>query len=226
MPRNSQLAFRRFSRHFVILPVFTSWWKCTGDRNHIWSTYPTDTKTASLNKMAARFNNKYGFSMFSWLWFFLGRLFLFCKQLIDQVSFSLSWIRYLCVQFTSTLTLQQFVYSRTATIPRHILRLSLQQSLYFVPTDSPYIDCYLNLYTTATSPQRQRPLKRVPNRENNFLTTASFFQRLMEKSRLVMKFAPYGALMIKITAITFWFCFIYILLQPGGGGGGRCGTPL
>ena len=94
--------------------------------------------------------------MFSWLWFFLGRLFLFCKQLTDQVSFSLSWIRYLCVQFTSTLTLQQFVNSQTI---RTVHTLTL----------------YLNVYTTATSPQRQRPLKRVTNRENNFLTTASFF---------------------------------------------------
>ena len=145
--------------------------KCTGDRNHIWTTYPTDTKTAGPNKMAARFNNKYGFSMFSWLWFFLGRLFLFCQQLTDQVSFSLSWIRYLCMQFTGTLTLQQFVYSRTATG-----HLSTTATLaLFCPTNSPYIDSYLNLYTRATSPQRQGPLKRVTNCENNFSTTASFF---------------------------------------------------
>ena len=33
---------------------------------------------------------------------------------------------------------------------------------FFVPTDSPYVHSYLNLSTTATSPQRQRPLKCVP----------------------------------------------------------------
>ena len=39
----------------------------------------------------------------------------------------------------------------------------------FCPPDSPYIDSYLNLSTT------ERPLKRVPNSQNNLSITASFF---------------------------------------------------
>ena len=179
MPRNSQLAFRRFSRHFVILPVFTSCRKATSEPS-IGIIY--DVLTPLILKPQAQTKWRQDLITLSTVSrcfhdcdFFLGRLFLFCKQLTDQVSFSLSWIRYLCMQFTSTLTLQLFGYSRTATIPGHLLRLSLEQSLYFVATDSPHIDSYLNLYTTATSPQRQRPLKHVPNCENNFSTTAIFF---------------------------------------------------
>ena len=50
---------------------------------------------------------------------------------------------------------------------------SLQRSLFFVPTDRPYIYSCLNLSTTATSLQRPRPLKRGPNCQNNTSTTAS-----------------------------------------------------
>ena len=39
---------------------------------------------------------------------------------------------------------------------------SLQRPLSFVPADSSYIASCLNLFTTATSLQQQRPLKRVP----------------------------------------------------------------
>ena len=67
---------------------------------------------------------------------------------------------------------------------------------FFVPADSPYIGSCLNLSTTATSLQQKRLLKRVPNCQNNLSTTASFFQRLMKKSRMVMKLDSYGALMI------------------------------
>ena len=49
-------------------------------------------------------------------------------------------------------------------------------------------DSFLNLSTTAPSLQRQRPLKHVPNCQNNLSTTASFFQGLMKKS-----FHPYSA---------------------------------
>ena len=56
---------------------------------------------------------------------------------------------------------------------------SLQWQLIFVMAD---------LSIMATSRQRQWLLKRVPNNQ--------FFQRLMKKSRMVMKFGPYGALMI------------------------------
>ena len=159
----------------------------------------TDTKTAGPNKMAARFNNNYGFSMFSWLWFFLGRLFLFCKQLTDQVSFSLSWIRYLCVQFTSTLTLQQFVYSQTI---RTVHTLTL----------------YLNLYTTATSPQRQGPLKRVTNRENNFLTTASFFSgwwKSQEWSWNLLRMALWWlkSRQLHFDFVSFIYCFLVAFID-------------
>ena len=50
---------------------------------------------------------------------------------------------------------------------------SLQRSLFFVPTDRPYIYSCLNLSTTATSLQRPRPLKRGLNCQNNTSTTAS-----------------------------------------------------
>ena len=63
---------------------------------------------------------------------------------------------------------------------------SLQRPLYFVPADSPYIDSYLNLSTTPTSPRRQRPLKRVPKCQNNLSTNGQFFQRLMKRSGMVM----------------------------------------
>ena len=33
---------------------------------------------------------------------------------------------------------------------------------FFVPADGPYIHSYFTLSTTATSPQRQQPLKRLP----------------------------------------------------------------
>ena len=159
----------------------------------------TDTKTAGPNKMAARFNNKYGFWMFSWLWFFLGRLFLFCKQLTGQVSFSLSWIRYLCVQFTSTLTLQQFVYSQTI---RTVHTLTL----------------YLNLYTTATSPQRQGPLKHVPNCENNFSTTAIFFSdwwKSQEWSWNLLRMALWRLKSRKLhfDFVSFIYCFLVAFID-------------
>ena len=160
----------------------------------------TDTKTAGPNKMAARFNNKYGFSMFSWLWFFLGRLFLFCKQLTGQVSFSLSWIRYLCMQFTGTLL------NTTA--------VCVQSNL----TDSPYIDSYLNLYTTATSPQRQRPLKHVPNCENNFSTTAIFFSdwwKSQEWSWNLLRMALWWLKSRKLhfDFVSFIYCFLVAFID-------------
>ena len=56
---------------------------------------------------------------------------------------------------------------------------SLQWQLIFVLAD---------LSIMATPRQRQWPLKCVPNNQ--------FFQRLVKKSRMVMKFDLYGALMI------------------------------
>ena len=35
-------------------------------------------------------------------------------------------------------------------------------AMYFVPADGPYIHSYVNPSTIVTSPQRQRPLNRVP----------------------------------------------------------------
>ena len=54
-----------------------------------------------------------------------------------------------------------------------------------------------------TSLQRQRPLKRVPNFQNNLSTPASFLQRLTKKPRVVTKFDPYGVLMINGNFIVF-----------------------
>ena len=86
-------------------------------------------------------------------------------------------------------------YSRTST-NGHLstTATSLQRPLFFVPADSPYITSCLNLSTMATSLQRQRPLKYVPNCQNNLSTTATvqlFFVktkpflclRLLEKRR-------------------------------------------
>ena len=69
-----------------------------------------------------------------------------------------------------------FKYSGTST-DSHLstTATSLQRPLNFVPADGPHTDGYLNLSKTANSPQRQRPLKRVPNCHNNLSTTASFF---------------------------------------------------
>ena len=58
---------------------------------------------------------------------------------------------------------------------------SLQRPLYFVRTDSPYIDSFVNLSTTATS--LQRPLYFVPTDSSyidsfvNLSTTATSLQR-------------------------------------------------
>ena len=82
------------------------------------------------------------------------------------------------------------VYSRTSPND-HLSRTAT----YFVLVGSPYIDSRLNLVTTATSlqRQRQRPPKRVPNcQKKDLSTTASFFQRLMKKSKMIMKFYPYA----------------------------------
>ena len=67
---------------------------------------------------------------------------------------------------------------------------SLQWPLYFVPADSPYIDSYLNLSTTATATKTCPQLLKYP------LDNGQFFQRLMKKSEMVVKFDPYGTWMI------------------------------
>ena len=40
----------------------------------------------------------------------------------------------------------------------------------FVAADNPYIHSYFNLLTKATSPQKQQPLKSVPNYQSNLST--------------------------------------------------------
>ena len=50
--------------------------------------------------------------------------------------------------------------------PLHSGQLSTTAT-FFAPADSLYIDSCLNLSATATSLQQQRPLKRVPNSQNN-----------------------------------------------------------
>ena len=78
-------------------------------------------------------------------------------------------------------------YSRTSTNGH----LSTTASFFFVPADSSCIAPGLILFTTVTA------TKVCPNCQTNLSTTSSFFQRLMKKSRMpVLKFAPYGALMI------------------------------
>ena len=52
---------------------------------------------------------------------------------------------------------------------------------FFAPMDSPYIDSWINLTTTAISLQWQQPLQCIPNCQNNPSTTASFFSAAYEK---------------------------------------------
>jgi len=44
---------------------------------------------------------------------------------------------------------------------------------FFCTGDGPNSHSHFNRYTAATSPQRQRPPKRVPNYQNNLSTLAS-----------------------------------------------------
>ena len=92
-------------------------------------------------------------------------------------------------------------YSQTPT-DGHLFTMgtSLQWPLISVLADSSYNASSLSLSIMATSWQKQWPLKRVPNYQ--------FFQRLMKKSRMVMKFDLYGSLMIS-AAIIFWLCSFY-----------------
>ena len=63
--------------------------------------------------------------------------------------------------------------------------------IFFAPcTDSLYIGSNLNLSTTATSTALHPQLPKKP------LHKGQFFQRLTNKSGMVRKFDPYGALMI------------------------------
>ena len=82
------------------------------------------------------------------------------------------------------------------TVEPPLTAISQQQPLFCPDGQSgPYIDSYGNLPMMATSPQGQRPLKRVPEGEN--------------KSKTVMKFYPYGVLMINRgnrILILFHFC--------------------
>ena len=68
---------------------------------------------------------------------------------------------------------------------------SLQRSIYFVPEDSPHIDSYLNLSTTATSLQRQRPPPHVLTAKITSLQRPVFFPRLIKKLRMVTNWHVY-----------------------------------
>ena len=93
---------------------------------------------------------------------------------------------------------------------------SPQRPLLFVPADSPYITSCLNLPTTATSLQRQRPLKWVPNCQNNLSTTAStalFCKNLFFISWCINRHLPsehYVSVSILMIYV-FWLCSIYKL---------------
>ena len=85
-------------------------------------------------------------------------------------------------------------------------------------TDSPYIDSYLNLYTTATSPQRQRPLKHVPNCENNFSTTAIFFSdwwKSQEWSWNLLRMALWWlkSRQLHFDLVSFIYCFLVAFID-------------
>ena len=77
------------------------------------------------------------------------------------------------------------IYSQTSPLPA----TSLQLPLFFCPADSLYIGSNLNLSTTATSTALRPQLPKKP------LHKGQFFQQLTNKSGMVRKFDPYGALM-------------------------------
>lgn len=66
-----------------------------------------------------------------------------------------------CFRFKSYSTGSNPYYSRA-----HLMATSLQRPLIFVPADIPYIHCYFHPSSTATSPQRKRPLKLFPAAKN------------------------------------------------------------
>ena len=59
-----------------------------------------------------------------------------------------------------------------------------------------YVWCTVEPLLTATSLQRQRPLQRVSNYQNDLSTTASLSATDQKLSGMVAKVDPYGALMI------------------------------
>ena len=77
------------------------------------------------------------------------------------------------------------------TVESPLTATSLERPLFYCPGGQS-----TPLTLVYTSLQRQPPLKRFPNCQNNLSTTASFFSWLMKKPRMVMKFDPYGTLMI------------------------------
>ena len=80
------------------------------------------------------------------------------------------------------------IYSRTSTNGHLSTTVT-----FFVPADRAYICCCLNLSTTDSSLQRQRPLKRVPiTTKKKNLDNGQYSQLLMKTSRMVIKFDSYG----------------------------------
>ena len=71
--------------------------------------------------------------------------------------------------------LTQFNYSSTSSNGHFpTTATSLQRPLFFVPSEELHISSYFDPPTTATSrQQRQRPVKRVRNTQNNLSTTAT-----------------------------------------------------
>ena len=83
------------------------------------------------------------------------------------------------------------------TVQPPLTATSLQQPLFFVPADNPYIGFYLNLSTTATASKLRPQLSKKP------VDHGQFFQRLTKKSGMVAKFDPYGALLVNLILIMF-----------------------
>ena len=90
-------------------------------------------------------------------------------------------MHFFCTSCKKSLKLLSTI-DHVTTFEPPLMATSLQRPLNFVPADTPYTDWLL--------------LQPVYNGQNNLSTTASFFQRQMEMSRMVMKFHPYGVLMI------------------------------
>ena len=85
---------------------------------------------------------------------------------------------------------------------------SLQRPLIFVPADIPYIHCYFHPSSTATSPQRKRPLKLFPAAKNGKLFND--WRTVINKIRLfyclkVTQRDPYRASLVSISVLLIYF---------------------
>ena len=102
-----------------------------------------------------------------------------------------------------------YTQERKYTVEPPLTATSLQRSLFLSRrTKNPYLNSCLKLFTTATSLQRQRPLKRGRTAKKNISTTASilsYWWKSQEWSRNLIRMTRWWL----IVALVFWLCCIY-----------------